>query len=118
MWLPPDSVPDDAAGLGQFEANGTTSIPVGATTDGTTVVLKGTVSDPDGGQVRLQVEVEPVGTPFDGNGLITECAGVERFGRERIGRRSRSCPGLPLAGEGPRRRRCAQPELGELRCQR
>jgi Tol biopolymer transport system component len=67
----PNAPPDDAAGLGQFEANGSTPIPSGATTDGTTVVLKGTVSDPDGGQVRLQVEVEPIGTAFDGNGLVT-----------------------------------------------
>jgi Tol biopolymer transport system component len=64
------NAPPDAGSLGQFEANGTTPIPVGATTDGTSVVLKATVSDPDGGQVRLQVEVEPVGTSFDGNGLI------------------------------------------------
>jgi probable HAF family extracellular repeat protein len=63
--------PNDAAGLGQFEANGTTPIALGATTDGTTVVLKGTLSDPDGGQLSLQVEVKLVGTPFDGTGLIT-----------------------------------------------
>ncbi|HEX6579750.1 MAG TPA: DPP IV N-terminal domain-containing protein [Actinomycetota bacterium] len=74
VWLPPDPDPDDPSGLAQFEANGTTSIPVGATTDGTSVVLKATVSDPDGGSVRLQVEVKPVGTAFDGSGLVTSTA--------------------------------------------
>ncbi len=66
----PNALPALPASLGQFEAIGTTAIPVGATTDGTTVVLKGTVSDPDGGRVRLEVEVKPVGTPFDGTGLV------------------------------------------------
>jgi hypothetical protein len=55
--------------LGQFRSNGTTAISVGATTDETTVVLRGTVTDPDvGDQVRLEVEVKPVGTAFTGSG--------------------------------------------------
>ncbi len=29
------------------------------------------MTDPDGGQLQLQVEVKPVGTPFNGTGLIT-----------------------------------------------
>jgi Tol biopolymer transport system component len=59
-----------SAGLAQFEANGTTPIPTGHTTDGTTVVVKGSVSDPDGDRVRLEVEVKRVGVPFDGLGTI------------------------------------------------
>jgi Tol biopolymer transport system component/alpha-tubulin suppressor-like RCC1 family protein len=74
VWLPADPDPDDPSSLGQFEANGTTSIPVGTSTDGTSVVLKATVSDPDGGPVRLQAEVKPVGTAFDGSGLATSMA--------------------------------------------
>jgi probable HAF family extracellular repeat protein len=71
LWEPPNAPPDDPVILGQFEANGTSPIAVGATTDGTTVVMKATATDPDGDPVRLQVEVEPVGTPFDGAGFIT-----------------------------------------------
>jgi mannan endo-1,4-beta-mannosidase len=66
----PNAPPSDPVSLGQFEANGATAIPIGGTTDGTTVVSKGTVSDPDGGQVRLEIELKPVGTAFDGTGLL------------------------------------------------
>jgi photosystem II stability/assembly factor-like uncharacterized protein len=52
---------------GQLQANGTTAIPLGGKATSTTVVFRGTVSDPDPGQtVRLQVEVKPVGTAFTG----------------------------------------------------
>jgi hypothetical protein len=52
---------------GQLQANGTTAIPLGGTATSTTVVFRGTVSDPDAGQtVRLEVEVQPVGTAFAG----------------------------------------------------
>lgn len=66
----PNATPSDPVSLGQFAANGTTAIPVGGTTDGTTVVLKGTVSISGGGQGRLEVELKPVGTAFDGTGLL------------------------------------------------
>jgi len=67
--IEPNGLPTGAA-LAQFEANGTTSIPIGSTTDGATVVLKGSVSDPDGDRVRLEVEVKRLGVPFDGSGTI------------------------------------------------
>lgn len=66
----PSAAPDVPVSLGQFEADGTTAIPVGGTTDGTTIVLKGMVSDPHGGQVRLEVELKPVETAFDGTALV------------------------------------------------
>jgi N-acetylneuraminic acid mutarotase len=51
--------------LSQFQSDGTTVLATGTSSNSTTVVLKGAVSDPDGGQtVALQVEVRPVGTPF------------------------------------------------------
>jgi hypothetical protein len=52
---------------GQLQANGTTAIPLGGTATSASVIFRGTVSDPDPGQtVRLEVEVQPVGTPFTG----------------------------------------------------
>jgi hypothetical protein len=59
--------PPAPAARGQLQANGTTAIPLGGTATLTTVVFRGTVSDPDAGQqVRLQVETQPVGTAFSG----------------------------------------------------
>jgi hypothetical protein len=59
------STPNAPTALGQFQSNGTDSIPVGGDASFTTVVFKGTVSDPDVGQtVRLDVEYKPVGTNF------------------------------------------------------
>ncbi|MGH7752585.1 MAG: hypothetical protein ACREN5_07190, partial [Gemmatimonadales bacterium] len=59
--------PNSPAGLGQFESNGTTPIPVGGTLpilDGG-VIFKGTVSDPDpGSSLSLQVEVRPISAGF------------------------------------------------------
>ncbi len=52
-------------GTDQLQSNATTVIPVGGTTGESTVVFRGTISDPDpGDMLRLQVEVQPVGTPF------------------------------------------------------
>jgi hypothetical protein len=57
--------PNAPGSLGQFKSNGSTTIGVGGSTGETTVVLKGTVSDPDSGQtVKLRVEVRPLGTGF------------------------------------------------------
>jgi photosystem II stability/assembly factor-like uncharacterized protein len=59
--------PGIPTGRGQLQANGTTTIPLGGTATATTVVFRGTVADADAGQnLRLQVEVKPVGTAFTG----------------------------------------------------
>jgi hypothetical protein len=59
--LPPPS----PQGLGQFKKDGNSAIAIGGTTTENTVVFKGTVSDPnDADSVRLEVEVEPLGSPF------------------------------------------------------
>jgi subtilisin family serine protease len=68
--------PGAPTALGQFRANGTTSIGVGASTPESTVILRGTVSDPDAGQtVRLQVEVRPLSTAFS-NAMTHESSPV------------------------------------------
>src|SRR5438094_133082 len=53
-----------------------TSTAVGGIASSSTVVLKGSVSDADSGDtVKLQVEVKPLLTAFDGTGLSTEASG-------------------------------------------
>ena len=71
----PDSAPvivdqtvPTAASFAQYESDGTTPIPVGASAASSTVVLKASISD-SATPVKLQVEVKLVGTAFDGTGL-------------------------------------------------
>ncbi len=67
-----NTAPTAPTSLAQFKSNGTTSIATGGATNETTVVLKGTVSDPDAGNtVKLEVEVKPVGTAFNGSGTFS-----------------------------------------------
>ena len=63
--------PDAPTAMAQFAADGATAIAVGGSTMDTTVVLKGTVSDPEAQQVALEVEVKPLAMGFDGTGLLT-----------------------------------------------
>jgi N-acetylmuramoyl-L-alanine amidase len=49
--------------LTQYKSDGVTGITVGGTTTESTVIMKGGVSDPSGNTVKLEVEVEPVGSP-------------------------------------------------------
>ena len=62
------SVPEAPAAptaLTQRRSDGVTTIPPGGTTDETVVNLGGAITDPDpGDQVRLEVELKPLGTPF------------------------------------------------------
>src|SRR6266576_2536716 len=63
----PPAPPTDTA---QFQSDGVTAIPVGGTGSGRSVIFKATVTDPNpGDQLRLEVEVKPVGTAF--NGVVT-----------------------------------------------
>ncbi len=60
--------PNQPTALSQFKADGATVIPVGSTTNESTVVFKGVVSDPDGDQVKLQIELrrlDEYGGEFD-----------------------------------------------------
>jgi hypothetical protein len=56
--------PSRPGSLSQFDKDGVTPIPSGGTADATTVVLKGTVVDSDGGTVKLQVEIRPLSVAF------------------------------------------------------
>jgi hypothetical protein len=68
---PPSNVPPPApTGLGQFRSDGSTGIPVGGATNETTVKLGATVTDPDGDDVKLQVEVKPLTTAFAETGIL------------------------------------------------
>ena len=60
------SPPDLPTALAQLQSDGSTAIAVGGTATSRSVVFRGGVSDPAGGQLRLEVEVEPVGTAFTG----------------------------------------------------
>jgi len=63
----PPAPPTDTA---QFQSDGVTAIRVGGTASGRSVIFKATVTDPNpGDQLHLDVEVKPVGTPF--NGAVT-----------------------------------------------
>ena len=54
-------------GLGQFHSDGINSIPVGFVTTENQVLFKGRVNDPNQtDQVRLEVELEPLGSTFTG----------------------------------------------------
>lgn len=61
--------PNNPSSMGQYKSDGTTAIAEGGTIQETTVIFKATISDPDGGNVKLQVEVKPFATAFDGTGL-------------------------------------------------
>jgi hypothetical protein len=51
--------------LGQFQSDGKTVIAVGGTATGRSVIFKATVTDSNpGDQLRLDIEVQPVGTAF------------------------------------------------------
>jgi subtilisin-like proprotein convertase family protein len=58
--------PTPPTARGQRRADGVTGIPLGGATPPPTVVFRGTVSDPAGQPVRLQVEVKRVGASFTG----------------------------------------------------
>ena len=49
--------PSQPTALSQLKSDGVTSINVGGTTTETTVIFKGNVNDPDGNNVKLQIEL-------------------------------------------------------------
>jgi len=57
--------PDPPTLLSQYKTDGT-EIPVGGTTDESTVIFKGVVSDPDDNQVKLQIELRRL-DEYEGN---------------------------------------------------
>lgn len=63
----PNAAPSAPALLGQFRSGGIFPIAVGATVSERTVAFKAVLSDPEGSLVRLEIEIQPVGTPFTGS---------------------------------------------------
>jgi invasion protein IalB len=73
--------PPTHTAVNQFKSDGTTNIPEGGTTNEKKVVFKATVSDPDGDQVKLQIELRKFGEAFTGlpnlqSGLVNSSAQV------------------------------------------
>jgi hypothetical protein len=62
----PELPPNLPANFTQHKSDGITVIPFGGTTNENTVVTKGGVSDPDGDDAQLEVEVQQVGSNFLG----------------------------------------------------
>jgi hypothetical protein len=66
----PPVTPGLPTDLGQFKADGTTALPVGAWTNQTTVVLRFTMADGSRTDSLVpEVEIKPVATAFNGTGL-------------------------------------------------
>jgi len=65
IWITRERPPSPPQAIGQFRKDGVTGIGIGATTPEDAVVLKGTISDPnEADSVRLEIELEPLGSPF------------------------------------------------------
>ncbi len=58
--------PAAVTGLGQFKSDSSTPIAAGRYTNELTVIIKGTVTDPEGDQVQLQIEMVDVDGSFTG----------------------------------------------------
>ncbi len=71
----PPPNPNGPSGLGQFKADGVTALPVGATTDQTSVVVKLTVSTPNNPDTLTpEVEIKPLAMAFNGSGIVAGTA--------------------------------------------
>ncbi|HEV8324360.1 MAG TPA: FG-GAP-like repeat-containing protein [Myxococcota bacterium] len=72
LYLGGDGAPGLSRGLMQYRADGTTSIGVGGSAGGGTVLLRGRVTQEGGvgGLLRLEVEVKPSNVLFDGTGTV------------------------------------------------
>jgi len=69
--------PANPATLAQLHGDSTTAIALGGSTDQASVVLRGVLSDPDpSDSLRLEVEVQPVGTTFTGLPTATGARGA------------------------------------------
>src|SRR5439155_1403283 len=65
LSVPRPRAPAAPGSVAQLRSDSTTAVPLGSVTDEPTVVVRGVVTDPDiADTLRLQVEVQPVGTTF------------------------------------------------------
>ena len=62
----PNNAPGAPASLTQYKSDGTTVLTKGVYTNQTTLVFKGTVTDPDSDTVQLDIELADVGGAFTG----------------------------------------------------
>ena len=66
-WLrKSNNPPNIPTAVNQFKSDGTTQITEGNITNESTVIFKGTVSDPDGDQARLEIELRQTNEVFTG----------------------------------------------------
>jgi len=63
---PPNGVPSAPTGLAQYRSDETTVISQGKWTNENIIIMKGTITDPDGDLVQLQVEIQPEASAFTG----------------------------------------------------
>ncbi|MHA1834166.1 MAG: hypothetical protein ACTSV7_09250, partial [Candidatus Baldrarchaeia archaeon] len=63
---PPENQPPDVVMASQFRFDGITVIPEGGIISEGIVIFKGIVSDPDGDEVRLEIELRKMDEPFTG----------------------------------------------------
>ena len=72
LAAPPPRAPNPPGPPPHLGADPPTAVPVGGATEESVVVLSGVASDPDAADaLRLQVEVQPVGTDFRGDPIWT-----------------------------------------------
>jgi hypothetical protein len=64
--VPVNNPPADPPFVLQYQANGTSLIPAGGTTTQSSVTFSAIALDPDGDPAQLEVELKPIGAPFDG----------------------------------------------------
>jgi hypothetical protein len=81
---PSNNAPGSPTSLGQFESDATTAIAIGATTNETSVVFKGTATDTDGDTWKLEVEVKATNAAFDGTGTIISSGFVASAGENTV----------------------------------
>jgi len=63
--IPPPNQPPVVTSISQYQSDGT-QIPEGGIVPETTIVFKATLEDPDGDDVRLEIELRKIDEPFTG----------------------------------------------------
>jgi len=84
------AAPNPPSGAAQYKSDGLTAIAQGGTTDDTTVRISATVSDPDGGNVQLEVEI------VDNAGAFTNTPNCVSFFEISGDVATASCSGLSV----------------------
>lgn len=80
--------PNPPTSLGQFESDNNTELLEFSTTNDTTIIFKGHVNDPDGDDVRLEIELREYGQSFTGTPTIETISDYISSGTEAVISRS------------------------------